>query len=287
MFNHYKLIAFPFALVVATSITGCGADEAQPVEGLDEAEVDSLMYSPEDPASTQSIVLPNSLDPLALMPSDLGVHPLSISAMSATTATLVTGPNGTLVRKLLRYAVGCALGPQAQFDFSWVDVTGAIHNEIYPGSIGLAPAWPTRALDVAEQEWVSACLAARTNWYGELVPLSLRGTSPALAFDNEEMSSFPFREGAFWGNLFSSTPFLRACYDSTNVAHSRAQHRDCAVGHLENGTVIECGMIAITGPCQQTCIAPNNVGYYPNCTGAAGGAPGSVPAQRVITVFLH
>lgn len=286
MFNQYKLTAFPFVLVVAASVTGCGADMDDALERCGEAEVDSLVYSPEYP-STQSIVIANSLDPMALTPSDLGVHPLSISGMSTTTVALVTGPSGTLVRQLLKYAVGCALDTQSRFEFSWFDATGAIHDESYAGSSGIAPAWSVRALDVAEQEWVSACLAARANWYRKEVKISMRASLPVLHGNTiGEVTSFPNSEGAFWGNLFSDTPFLHACYDSTNVTYSRLHYRDCAVGHVENGSEVECGIIDIIGPCQQTCLAPTNGGYYPSCPGASGGVPGSGQAQRVITVFL-
>ena len=274
-------------LVVATSVTACGADMDLPVDESIEGEVDSLMYSPEGP-STQSVILPNSLDPAALQPSDLGVHPLSIAGMSTATATLVKGPGGVLTRKLLRYAVGCALGPQTSFNFSWVDATGTTHSETYTGFAGIAPAWTDRALTVPEQEWVSACLAARTNWYGEAVRISMRAALPEFNTTNDgEESTFSYREGAFWGNLFSATPFLRACYDADNVEHSRLRHRDCATGHVENGTVLQCGIIAITGSCQQTCLAPTEGGYYPSCVVASGGVSGQEPAHRVISVFVH
>lgn len=284
MFNQYKLIAIPFVLVAATVVTGCGADVDSAVGDLFEGEDSSLLSRTENSAS-QSIISPNSLDPLALQPSDLGVHPLSLPGMSATTAALVTGPDGTLVRKLLSYAVGCALGAHAKFDFSWVDATGTIHPESYFGSSGIAPAWPIRALNVAEQESVSACLASRTNWYGEKVQISMRGA--ALGVNHDELTFFSIREGAFWGNLFSTTPFLRACYDADNVAHSRFKHRDCAAGHDENGTVLECGIIAIVGSCQQTCLAPAEDGYYPSCTVASGAFPSADQANRAITVFLY
>jgi len=286
MFDKSKLFAFPFVLVVATFITGCGVNVDTVSGGGIGDDPDSAIQSPGDP-SMASVVVPNSLDPAALQATDLGRYPLAIQSMSLGTAERLTGPDGTLLRKLLKYAVGCALAADAQFEFYWADETGTTHPETYVGLRGLAPHWRTQALDVIEQEKVSACLAARTNWYGEAVQISMRGSDAALTVDEEERAFFTKREGAFWGNLFSSTPYLRACYDWPNVLYSRSVHRECAAGHVENDTVHECGMLVITGPCQTTCLTPSADGYYSSCTVHRDDLPFDAQTHHAITVFLH
>jgi hypothetical protein len=90
-------------------------------------------------------------------------------------------------------------------------------------------------------------------------------------------------EGGFWGNLFSSTPYVFACHHAPNIDYSRSRSRDCAAGHLQpNGSVAECGAVAIVGACESMCQPLTNSGkYYPSCTGPQG-----TPSTAVITTFL-
>ena len=70
------------------------------------------------------------------------------------------------------------------------------------------------------QRWVSACVLARTNAYGVHVQISMRAPAvvppgrdaqyakiqAALATSPGEVATFGGREGAFYGNLFATTP---------------------------------------------------------------------------------
>jgi hypothetical protein len=63
------------------------------------------------------------------------------------------------------------------------------------------------------QRWVSACVLARTNAYGVHVDISLRAppNAPqaiknALSVSDEERATYTLREGAYYGNLFATTP---------------------------------------------------------------------------------
>lgn len=75
--------------------------------------------------------------------------------------------------------------------------------------MGLAPDWLHRPLTEDEQRWVSACLLARTNYFGVEVQISLRADhspSPALQTTDEERHEFTLHEGDFFGNLFADPP---------------------------------------------------------------------------------
>jgi hypothetical protein len=287
MFDNSKLFSFPFMLVVAAFIGGCSGNVETALDWRIEGGGNSVMRGPEDPP-IWSIVTPNSLDPSALVPTDLGRYPLSIEQMSAATAALLTGPQGVRLRKLLKYAVECALDLDERFEFSWTDEGGITHEEIYRGAVGFAPNWPTLALNVTEQEWVSGCVAARTNRQAKAVPISMRGGASELDVDAQEREFFSKREGAFWGNLFSATPYMRACYDAQNVDHSLSMDRECATGYEdEGGAMSQCGMIRVVGSCQQTCQAAVGDGYYSSCQVQREELPPNAQTHRVITVFLH
>src|SRR5262249_21188592 len=138
------------------------------------------------------------------------------------------GEAGDLSRELLRYTVSCAFTSNQSFEFSWVDADGAEHEESYPGLLGLAPSWATQALDLAGQQWVSDCLASRVNAKGISVMLSSRGTHPALATTFEERVTYQTREAVFFGNLFTNSPTVYACYDPLSMLPSQLANRVCA-----------------------------------------------------------
>ncbi|WP_437961378.1 hypothetical protein WME76_18200 [Sorangium sp. So ce119] len=73
----------------------------------------------------------------------------------------------------------------------------------WSGSLGLCRDWATNAPSEACQEVVSACLLARNNAEGVSLGISLRG-DPAITPGpvDPERGKFPWREGAFFGNLF-------------------------------------------------------------------------------------
>jgi hypothetical protein len=69
--------------------------------------------------------------------------------------------------------------------------------------------------DESCQRWVSACVLARTNAYGVKVDISMRAPDTApqkirdrLAVTADELADYPLREGAYYGNLFQTTPLL-------------------------------------------------------------------------------
>jgi hypothetical protein len=80
--------------------------------------------------------------------------------------------------------------------------------------------WETGTCDESCQRWVSSCVLARTNAYGVHVQISMRApmTAPlghelqfariqaALSTSPTEISEYSFREGAYYGNLFATTP---------------------------------------------------------------------------------
>lgn len=285
MVKKSNLVTLPFCMVMIASLAGC-AGEAWTGDDARELPFDSVSYYPESPSS-QSIVITNSLEPWVLVPNDLALYPLSLAALPAASVSQLQGPTGVNLRRLLQYIVGCALPGDEHFDFDWRDVGDGIHHEKLRGDVGLAPNWKNVAMNVGEQEWVSACLAARSNWYGEQVRISMRGSLENFAVNDGEYSNYVHREGAFWGNLFAPVPFLNACFDSNNVLYARSKHRECATGHFESGAVYECGMISIGGTCQQACSSVDADGYYSNCSVEQDGTITGLRTNRVINVLLR
>jgi hypothetical protein len=177
--------------------------------------------------------------------------------------------NGDKARIFVKYLVSCSFKSSRTFQFTWTDASGVVHAESYPGHLGLAPHWATNPLGSKGEQLVSACMAAHVNYYGVPVLISIRSGQDPLRLHphDNELDAYPDVEGAFWGNLWTNPPSLYACYNSANVANSRAHLRDCAAGHLNpDGTIAQCGIINIVGSCSSTCKKySHSRGYYEDC----------------------
>ena len=222
----------------------------------------------------------NALNMNALDMNALNLNTLAPGALAAIRSPT---PEGDLARQLVRYATSCALSPDQAFSFSWTDSKGTEHDELYPGELGLATTWATAPLTSQGARWVSACLASRVNYYG--IPVSISSRAPGvLTTSASERRAYAYEEGAFWGNVFGSTPAVFACYHLLTTSHSRGRARDCAAGHVDSeGYVEQCGIIRIIGPCSTACLLPllSRDGYS-SCGGTLGSG-----TSETITVFLQ
>ncbi|WP_437586052.1 hypothetical protein [Sorangium sp. So ce1000] len=286
---HKSIVELIPFIVLAGTGTACGADG----EELEAPSGEAPSALEAGNALNPNALNPNALNPNALNPNALAVSALSLIPLNPKllAAILDPGPSGALSREHLRYAIECALESSQSFSFRWVDVSGLDHDETYTGMLGLARSWAWEPLTEEGQRWVSACLAARTNYYGVRVMISSRGPTKAINKQNTpELSTFTKEEGVFWGNIYASSPALYACHVPDNDASSRAALRDCAAGHINEttGSIQPCGTIRILGPCATYCdpIAPKNGIYHPSCFTDPANRPATTSSQP-ITVFLE
>ncbi len=274
MFNNFKLGLFPFVSVLIGLGTGCAMSEDPVSEG-------------QENTSIQAGQQPNGIRPEELLPDlayELALRPLRYDKLLPETKKLLEKhtPEGARARKFLKYAFECAFSPNKQFEFYWEDSDRTVIEEVFVGRSGLAPEWHDAPLDETGQQWVSACLAARTNFYGKEVEISMRGSAPTLSGNDEGIGLSPGEEGAFWGNIFLSNPFLKSCYIETNVDYSRDEARECAAGHVKGESVVPCGMITMVGPCSEVCDLPTTHVYHTQCR-----FDSDAYTEQVITVFLY
>lgn len=132
-----------------------------------------------------------------------GLHDPQVGGLDPDHAlTTSAGLNGAMLDDPDRlatahYVVECAL-PQG---VTLTKVVDGVTVE-FAGALGLAPEWEDDACDEDCQEWVTACLLARTNVSDQTVPLWLEGDHPALG--NGTNLAYPIYEASFFGNLFAS-----------------------------------------------------------------------------------
>jgi hypothetical protein len=218
---------------------------------------DQSLVNDEDPLTSENGLSSNGLSSNGLSSNGLSSNALSSNALSSnalsSNALVIQAlrnqtPTGDLTRMFFRYLVSCALPVNHSTTYTWTDSSGHGHTEINPGGLGLAPNWENGAPDQQDKELVSACLGARTNSKGVVVPLSLRAKNvTSLAVTSTERSGYTYGEGAFWGNVFNgSSPYLYSCTRSAfNSGSSTSQYltqgRTC--------TTTACGIITPVGTC--------------------------------------
>jgi hypothetical protein len=198
-------------------------------------DVDDAATSIDDHA----LVAANKLAANKLAANKLAANKLAankLAANSLQSQQLMSTADG---REVMSYVVGCAL-PTGQ-NLTLQDLQGVSYT--YPGWIGLAPAWTTRVPTVAERRWVTACLLARTNLYGVTVSISMRSdTNNALSWTGDEAQYYKSIEGAFYGDLFATTPALFACA-AKDFAKTTNQGIEStrACTHSTGGPTTACG----------------------------------------------
>lgn len=174
-------------------------------------------------------------------------------------------------RTLVEYLVGCALPAGVE-----IEADHAGRKLRFAGSLGLAPAWTDRALTLAEQRWVSACILARTNYFGKRVEISLRARPPApagLRASPAESAAFSLLEGGFFGNVFAVPPTAFVCTPRRPAGWTpdpALRDRVCTA---------LAGEIAATGEPVTRC------GFVH--TGICPGANASVAERQTIFVYLR
>lgn len=239
--------------------TSCAVD-------LDEQSVSDV----ESEVATTNKITVNKITVNKITVNQLATAQLAASSLDAH-AMLDTEDR----RDVLSYIVSCAL-PAGQV-LTLTDAGGATYQ--FRGSIGLAPAWATRAPTVSERRWVSACVLGRTNLYGVEVQISMRhDTNPALAATPAEIATFKVVEGAFYGDLFQESPAMFACSARTWTEATPERPRACALSH--DGVTTECGF-TYTGSCnakQHPCV--DHKPPFGACAGS------SVTYPEVVTIYI-
>ncbi len=204
----------------------------------------------------------NKLGANKLGANKLGANGLATSDMMATA-------DG---REVYSYVVGCAL-PAGQSIVA-KDAAGVSYS--FTGAIGLAPGWATRAPTISERRWVTACILARTNYYGVSVQISLRhDTNTALLSTATERSQYSAVDGAFYGDMFASTQTMFACSTRSWSPFSSNSLRMCALSSDSMKT--DCGF-TYAGPCATACT--DSTTPFASCLG------GSTRHPEVITIYL-
>ena len=167
---------------------------------------------------------------------------------NAITSAALQDPNA---REVFKYIVSCALPATAQVDLT---IDGVDYS--FQGELGLTPKWglPGGSCNNTCQEWVSACVLSRIDYLGQTVPISIRGAHSSLTPTPAEASTYTYREGAYYGNLFKDTPVRDACIAPGRVGLPRV----C-------GPTLDGCAVQAVDYCSNVCTGSAGFGTFMNC----------------------
>jgi hypothetical protein len=211
------------------NVSGCALEDGQPL---------GAVASSEHALRTENgLMLRNGLrfdNGLRLQDGELLEHGLAVGhglslehglsseqGLSSTTGFLTSEAG----QELVRYLVECTL-PLGH----GISKSDPVHGGTitFEGFVGLAPGWETGACNQDCQQWVSACLLARTNALGQSRSIELVASHPAIGSKRTRPWTYLFEEAGFYGNLFLDPPNSHACLGSGGVL-SALQTRLCGV----------------------------------------------------------
>ncbi|MCX4245861.1 hypothetical protein [Paraliomyxa miuraensis] len=218
------------------------------------------------PPPTIGLSIPNGLNDPSVSGLDTGFGLATNDGLDEGGGLLSTSAG----RSVARYLVECALPPG---DSITKDVGEGL-LELH-GLLGLAPEWKEGACDEDCQQWVSACLLARTNASGQEVWIWVTADHPAIGLGPS--SAYPLYEATYFGNVLAAEPTRYACRGTPEgQAAAIANGRTCA----EDFEL--CGITAYDDCVQhQRCI--DEQGFYTEC---AEGATADGAVYPTISVFV-
>jgi hypothetical protein len=151
----------------------------------------------------------NGLSTNGLSTNGLSTNGLSTNGLSTNGFSGWFTSDPAYSAMVMKYLVRCAYPAGVNLTYS---AGGATYT--WPGELGLAPTWAGGgAIPVAEQQLVSACLAAHTNKYGAQVSISIRGhlaNGASIPVSASEATAYYNDEGCYFGNLFDGTGVFSA-----------------------------------------------------------------------------
>ncbi|RKH38010.1 hypothetical protein [Corallococcus sicarius] len=258
-----RKLSWALVLSLTTLGAGCGTEALEPVSPAPPALFDTL----EQEALSYNHLSVNGLSFNGLSFNGLSFNGLSAGGLSQASFASWFNANPTLAGEVMGYIIRCAVPEGETRTFTHVQ---ANKTYTWPGLLGLAPGWAAGASPtVAEQQIVSACLAAHTNPFGVSVPISVHGRDAqgqVIPFTSGELSMFSRPESCFFGNLFQNQG-VYAGSQNPPLNPNQSTTRACAVVDGSGMPRRACAPIVYAGSCAAMCTTDTTTGVaFLNCT---------------------
>ncbi|MFE8605675.1 hypothetical protein [Archangium violaceum] len=217
--RHFPFL--PGAALLLCVLSGCGKVEERPPEQILAARKQAL--------EELNGLGTNGLGTNGLGTNGLGTNGLGTNGLASAEFSTWFQTNPELNAQVMKYFIFCAV-PAGETRTHADPASGTTYS--WMGGLGLAPDWSEgMPANMAEQQLVSACLAAHVNRYGARVPISLLGRDArgaVIPFTNEELKDFQQKEACFFGNLFNGEGVFSGD-DGSRLAQNLSSARFCAL----------------------------------------------------------
>jgi hypothetical protein len=247
-------------LLLVSLATGCGlAEEPTPTAWEPASEIQEL-----DEDNGLSV---NGLSVNGLSVNGLSVNGLSVNGLSTQDFQNWFQTSPTQFDSVMRYVVLCAV-PAGQTR-TYTDAV-AMKTYTWSGGLGLAPGWASgQPATVAEQQLVSACLAAHVNKFAVHISISVLGrdaTGQTIPYTDDELTSHSRREACLFGNLFSNDG-IYVGNDGEQLTSSESSTRACTLGGSPGTSqAANCAPLSPVGSCGTYCTLDATGTFYTSCT---------------------
>jgi hypothetical protein len=192
--HRFPILSIGLAVVMA-ALAGC-AEQPEDLSGGDS----EALASENGLKTINGMKIHNGLASLGNGIS-LSASLTSPAGLSSTSGLMTTADGRTTVN----YLVKCAL--PAGRTITKADQSGKLYT--FAGQVGVAPEWEAGSCGGTCERWVSACMLAMVNTTGDHYPLWLVAQNPAISWGLDP--SYPFQEGSFFGDIFTSPPYAYYC----------------------------------------------------------------------------
>jgi hypothetical protein len=260
---HARPYALALVVLMLLPTTGCGPVEEPsepPASGTLEQEVAT------DNGLAFNGLAFNGLAFNGLAFNGLAFNGLAFNGLPSSDFDAWFRLNPTLADMVMRYVISCAV-PSGQKRTYKDSSTG--HTYTWTGGLGLTPAWASGSpATEAEQQLISACLAAHTNKYGVRVPISVLGRDArqaVISYTTEELNEYPKREACFFGNLFRGQGIYVGS-EGNLLGASQSSVRACSLVNDSGGARTECLPLQYAGHCSDRCTLDASGLFFASCT---------------------
>jgi len=208
----------------------------------------------------------NGMSQNGMSQNGMSQNGLSLTAFGTTAFKSWFNANPALSDMVMQYVAKCA-APLGTY-YSWKNPSTGVTYSWY-GLLGLAPAFAAGAAPTtAEQQVITACLAAHVNMYGVHVPIAVEGRTAKgvqIPIGSGELTTYSVREACFFGNLFNGDGvFGGPDHSSWNAKTSTA--RACVFDTAYKDTATQCPPIFQIGFCSSNCVEDATKTFYETCT---------------------
>ncbi|RKH02799.1 hypothetical protein [Corallococcus carmarthensis] len=249
------------ALCLAAVLAGCGAPVDETPTGLGQSS-DALVSTN---GMTVNGMTVNGMTVNGMTVNGLRLNGLTATGLAANAFKTWFDQDPASADMVMRYVAKCSMAAGVTLTYQSPS-TGTRYT--WDGSLGLAPGWSGgQPATLAEQQVVSACLAAHANKYGVHVNISVLGRDAVggtMPYSTDELNTYSEKEACFFGNLFTGEGTF-AANDGAYLDYDESTVRTCGLSSWSETTACT-PVIKHVGACRYYCTLDTTRTYYTRCT---------------------